>query len=81
LVVAAYEAETVCVATVSAEVVGLVARPFTSVTGVPKGLASMENWTAPLTVPPGEVTFAVKVTDCPKTDGFTDEATTVVVGA
>jgi hypothetical protein len=42
------------------------------------------NVTVPVGVPePGEVTvtIAVKVTDWPKTDGFTEELTAVVVAA
>ena len=35
--------------------------------------------TVPTGVPPLEVTVAVKVTDCPKTEGLGDELTVVVV--
>jgi len=45
------------------------------------------NWTEPVGVavlipaPAVFVTVAVNVTDCPKTDGFTEEVTVVEVGA
>ena len=35
--------------------------------------------TVPVGVPAAEVTVAVKVTCCPNTDGFADDATTVTV--
>ena len=47
-------------------------------------VAPSMNVTEPVGVPlPGAfaATVAVKVTDCPKTDGFADEATEVVVGS
>ena len=37
------------------------------------------NVTVPVGVPEVAVTVAVKVTDCPKADGFTDEVRAVVV--
>jgi hypothetical protein len=40
----------------------------------------MMKVTVPVGVPLALVTVAVKVTDWPKTLGFTDEVTTVVVG-
>src|SRR6185503_5778833 len=46
------------------------------------GAASIVNVTVPVGVPPGggtAVTVAVNVTVCPKTDGFADEETVVVV--
>ena len=58
-----------------------VAKPETNVT-VPKEIEPSKNSTDPATVPaPGETaaTVAVKVTDCPKTDGFTEDASAVVV--
>ena len=60
----------------------LVALPLVSVTGLPKGEPSIENWTVPVRVPaPGDTAFtvAVKVTDWPNTEGLTDEVTVVVV--
>lgn len=51
---------------------------------VPIGLPPSRNVTVPVAVPaPGATaeTVAVKVTDCPNTDGFTDEVTAVVVSA
>jgi hypothetical protein len=53
-------------------------------TGVPSGTPSTENWTEPVgvvVVVPVLVTVAVKRTDCPKIDGFTEEVTVVAVGA
>ena len=50
----------------------------------PNGTPSMENWTEPVGVavsPEVLSTVAVKVTDCPKIDGFTEEVTVVEVGA
>jgi hypothetical protein len=58
-----------------------VATPLTKLTGVPMGCPSTRNWTVPVAVPaPGETaaTIAVKVTDCPKTEGMV-EANVVVV--
>lgn len=49
---------------------------------MPIGLPPSRNVTVPVGVPdPGATgeTVAVNVTDCPKTDGFTDEVTVVVV--
>ena len=68
--------------TASAEVVK-VAMPPLSVP-VPIGLPPSRNVTVPVGVPdPGATaeTVAVKVTAWPKTDGFTDEVTVVVVSA
>jgi hypothetical protein len=67
-----------CVPEASAEVVNL-AVPAPSFT-VPTVAVPFLN----VTVPAGVllncgVTVAVKVTDCPKADGFTDEASVVVV--
>jgi len=53
-------------------------------TAAPNGTPSTENWTEPVGVAlvvPVLVTVAVKVTDCPKIDGFTEEVTVVVVVA
>jgi hypothetical protein len=63
-----YTAVTVCVPTVSVEMLPEVAKPDDNVTGEPNALPSMLNCTVPAGVPdPGEaaVTFAVKLTDCP----------------
>jgi len=60
----------------------LVAVPPDKVTGPPKALPSIWNCTVPVRVPaPGATGFtvAVKDTDWPDTDGFTDEATVVVL--
>src|SRR5258707_5407878 len=60
----------------------LVAVAPDKVTGPPKALPSSWNCTVPVRVPaPGNTAFtvAVKVTDWPETDGFTDEATVVVL--
>jgi hypothetical protein len=48
----------------------------------PNGAPSTENWTEPVGVavsPEVLATVAVKVTDCPKIDGFTEEVTVVEV--
>jgi hypothetical protein len=56
-------------------------------TAAPNGTPSAENWTEPVGVavltpaPAVLATVAVKVTDCPKIDGFTEEVTVVEVGA
>jgi hypothetical protein len=53
-------------------------------TAAPNGTPSIENWTEPVgvaVVVPVLVTVAVKVTDCPKIDGFAVEVTVVEVGA
>ena len=56
-------------------------------TGVPNAAPSIENWTEPVGVavltpaPAVSFTVAVNVTDCPKIDGVTEEATAVEVGA
>ena len=54
----------------------LLALPLLKLTGAPKGLPSIENWTAPVGVPaPGAaaLTVAVKVTDWPETEGLTGQ--------
>ena len=61
-----------------------VAEPEDSVIAEPMALPLSKNWTDPVAVPaPGETgaTVAVKVTDCPKTEGFTEDVNVVVVGA
>ena len=56
-------------------------------TGPPNAAPSIENWTEPVGVavltPAAELLFtvAVNVTDCPKIDGVTEEATLVEVSA
>src|SRR3954447_7334952 len=64
------------------ELVDIVAWLPTSVTGLPRLTPSTLNWTVPVRVPaPGAtgLTVAVKVTDCPTTDGFCELVTPVVV--
>ncbi len=59
-----------------------VAVPVPDNAPVPNEVAPSRNVTVPVGVPaPGAVTVtvAVNVTDCPKTDGLTDEATVVDV--
>ena len=59
-----------------------VAEPEVSVIADPMALPLSKNWTVPVAVPaPGVVvaTVAVKVTDCPKTEGFTEDVNAVVV--
>ena len=61
-----------------------VAIPAAIAAFVQTGLPSTLNVTVPVGVPdPGatDETVAVKVTDCPVTDGFTDDATAVEVDA
>ena len=61
-----------------------VAEPEVSVTAEPIALPLSKNWTVPVAVPaPGAVaaTVAVKVTDSPKTEGFTEDVNAVVVFA
>ena len=57
----------------------LVALPPLRVTAEPRFVPSTLNCTVPVGVPVDpldeSVTVAVKVTDCPATDGFTDEET------
>ena len=68
--------------TASAEVVNVAMSPLS--VPVPIGLPPSRNVTVPVGVPaPGATgeTVAVNVTDWPKTDGFTDEVTVVVVSA
>ena len=60
----------------------LVATPPDKATAAPKFTPSIRNWTVPVGVPePGAtvVTVAVKVTDCPKHDGFNEDVTAVAV--
>ena len=45
-----------------------------------RAVAPSLNRTLPVGVPEAEVTVAVNVTICPKSDGFADDATVVVVG-
>src|ERR1051326_227523 len=62
----------------------LVPTPPERATGLPKARPLVRNWTVPVGVPaPGAtaLTVAVKVTDWPNTDGFTDEDTDVAVAA
>lgn len=64
--------------------VAKVATPEPFSVPVPSVVAPSLNVTLPVGVPePGAetVTVAVKVTDCPKTDGFTLEMSAVVVGS
>ena len=58
-----------------------VAEPEDSVT-VPREVVPSKNSTVPAAVPePGVIgaTFAVKVTDCPKSEGLTEDVNAVVV--
>jgi hypothetical protein len=69
-----------CAPTLRLEVVK-VATPALSAAGPPTFVPSISNWTVPVGVPAGEVTVAVKVTLCPKAEGFAEDETTVVVFA
>jgi hypothetical protein len=55
--------------------------PLIKAAGPPNAKPSIENCTLPVGVPPGLVTVAVKVTDCPNADGFKLDMTVVVVVA
>jgi hypothetical protein len=56
-----------------------VAIPEASRDPEPRVVELSENVTVPVGAPPGEVTVAVKVTAWPKTDGFAEERSVVVV--
>jgi hypothetical protein len=66
-----------CEAMDNVEVVN-VATPLLSVP-VPSVVTPSRNVTVPVGVPPAPLTVAVKVTDCPATDGFTEEVSAVVL--
>lgn len=55
--------------------------PEASKVAAPRLVAPSRKFTVPVgtVVPEAGVTMAVKVTDCPTTDGFTEEVSTVVV--
>ena len=62
----------------------LVAAPLLRLTGLPKFVLSITNWTVPLGVPlPGPLAaiITVNVTFWPSTDGFAEEVSTVLVVA
>jgi len=54
-----------------------VAEPELNVTAEPMALPLSKNWIVPVAVE--LLTVAVKVTDSPKTEGFTEDANAVVV--
>jgi hypothetical protein len=56
-----------------------VALPLTSVL-VPRVVVPSVRVTLPVGVPVRELTVAVRVTDCPNTEGLTEEVRRVVVG-
>jgi hypothetical protein len=58
-----------------------VAWPLPSKVAVPRLVAPSKNSTVPVGVPVLELTVAVNVTDCPKTEGFADEARLVLLVA
>lgn len=66
-----------CVPTASAAVLRVATPPLS--VPVPNVFVPSLNVTVPVGVPPALVTVAVKVTDCPKTEGLADEVTVVVV--
>src|ERR1051325_1823032 len=77
-------AVTVWLLTSSEAMAALVPTPPERATGLPKATPLVRNWTVPLGVPAAgatALTVAVKVTDWPNTDGFTDEDTDVAVAA
>ena len=66
----------------NSKLVARVAMPELLRVALPRVIGPFLNVTVPVGVPePGAValTVAVKVTDCPKTDGLTDEVTVVEV--
>jgi len=70
-----------CVAAESDEIAQVAWPEAFTATPLQIAAASDMKFTVPVDgVPAGLVTVAVKVTDCPDVDGFTDELTTVVVG-
>src|SRR5579864_2156589 len=72
----------VVVPAASADVLNVATPPLS--VPVPAGLPPSRNVTVPVGVPaPGDTgeTVAVKVTDCPNTDGFADDVTAVAVSA
>ena len=69
-----------CVPTASAEVVNEAA-PVESRVAVPMIDAPSRNVTVPVGVPVVALAVAVKVTACPKTVGFLEDATVVVAPA
>jgi hypothetical protein len=67
-----------CVPTAREEIVN-VALPEGSSVPVPMPVAPSRNATVPVGVAPCELTLTLNVTACPNTDGFCEEARTVVV--
>jgi hypothetical protein len=63
------------------DVVLNVACPETFSVPVPRVMVPSLNITEPVGTPPLELTVAVKVTDWPSTDGFSDEAIVALVAA
>ena len=61
----------------SAVVVTVATAPFNA--PVPSFVAPLLNVTVPVGVPLAAVTVAVKVTDCPRVEGFADEDRVVVL--
>ena len=83
LVSPAYSAVMLVILTAS-EVMAKVAIPLPFKALVPMMTPALLKVTVPPAVPaPGAVaaTVAVKVTDCPKSEGFTEDVNAVVVGA
>lgn len=66
-----------CVPTLNAEVLYVVCPPDR--VPVPRVVDPSLNVTVPVGVPPIPLTWAVKVTDAPEVDGFSEEVTVVVV--
>lgn len=62
----------------SADVLKLAVLPVRAI--VPSAVVPRRNVIVPVGVPYEEVTVAVKVTDCPKFDGFKFDVTAVDVG-
>src|SRR6266542_1428077 len=74
-----YSAVIVCVPAVKVEVVNVAAPPAFKATGAPRFVPLSLNCAVPVGVPALEVTVAVKVTLCPKLEGFNEESSAVVV--
>ena len=68
-----------CVPVVKDEVVKVATPPALSATGAPRFVPLSLNCAVPVGVPAAELTVAVKVTFCPKLDGFTEASSAVIV--
>jgi hypothetical protein len=76
-----YSAVMMCDPAVGADVVKVACPEAFRAVGPDRTVVSSLKVTVPVGVPPPLETVAVKVTDCPKVDGFCEELTAVVVSA